>query len=462
MFLKSGVLAAALALSVAGAVSAQDGVTLDVGQMRQLAADTLNAQRWAEARALAEALLARDPGDVTALTILATSAFQLGDMAAAREAAARIYRSDADDRRRYEAARLAGLAASNEDRFGLGEIWLRRAMTVAPSEDDLRQTVRDAAGLKRLNPWSTSLRFSFAPSSNVNGGASSEFNEIDGVPIVGILSASAQALDGWLGQGEVALTYRLRESQTSRTALTGLANGRFVILSEDSQAKLDADLLDDTEAEDFSTARLQFTLAHDGTAERGLFGLDGTIGAYWSGPEMDHTYLRFGADRTVNIDAANALRGSFSAEQRFDPEDSIPEDRVYSVQAQYILNLAGGSQTSTTLGWSARRSDSFNDASESWTLQVGYAHGAKIGPARLSGSVGYQQLRYDDYAVGFILVPDGREDNKLFGNLEAVFPDYAYAGFAPLIRLNAATTDSNVSRFELDEFNIEFGVRSTF
>ncbi|SMY09465.1 tetratricopeptide repeat protein [Flavimaricola marinus] len=463
MILKSFLMSTALAISLAGAAAAQSTeIRLNVDQMRQLAADTMANQQWAEARALAEALLERDPNDLTALTILATTAFQMGDMTAAREAAAAIYRSGAEDRRRYEAARLAALAAANQERFGLGEIWLRRALTVAPSDDELRLTVRDAAGLRRLNPWSSNIRLSFAPSNNVNGGADSELNIIDGVPLVGILSASAQALDGWLGQGEVSLSYRLRQNETSRTTVSALANGRFVILSEDAQAKLDADTLDTAEAEDFSTGRLQFSLGHDQVAERGQFGLDGSIGAYWSGTELDYTYLRLGADRTVSIDAANALRGSFYVEQRFDPDDSIPEDRVYYVQGQYIRNLEGGSQASATLAWSARRSDNLNDDYESWTVQAGYSHGEKIGPARLSGYLGYQNLQYDDYFVGFIQVPDGREDNKVFGSLEAVFSDYAYAGFAPVVRLNAATTDSNISRFELDEFNIEIGVRSTF
>lgn len=454
--------AAALSLAAATASGAQTTLTLDVDQMRQLAADTIAAGEVAQARALAEALLMRDPDDLTALTILAQTAFQMGDMATAREAAARIYRTAADPRRRYEAARLAALAAANEDRFSLGELWLRRALTVAPTEADVAQTTQDAAGLRRLNPWSASVRLSFAPSTNVNGGAESEINVIDGVPIVGLLSASAQALSGWVGQGDLSLSYRLRESQTSRSQVSVRAQGRGVILSEEAQQALDDDLLDDTQAEDFATRRLEATLSHDQVAERGNFGLDAAVGAYWSGTAFDYSYLRLSYDRTVSIDSAQALRGSVFGEQRFEPETNDPEDRVWGLQGQYLAALANGGQASAALAWSARRSDNLNDAYESWTLQFGYAYGPQVGPARLSGSVGVQYTDYPDYFVGFIQVPDGRQDIRWFAGLEAVFPDYSYAGFAPLVRLNAARTDSNVSRFELDEFNIEFGLRSTF
>jgi hypothetical protein len=44
----------------------------------------------------------------------------------------------------------------------------------------------------------------------------------------------------------------------------------------------------------------------------------------------------------------------------------------------------------------------------------------------------------------------------------AVFPEYSFAGFSPLVRMSVGTTESNVSRFEVGEFGFELGLRSTF
>ena len=221
--------AALVAFLLPASVQAQASLVLDPGGMRALAAESLRASNWSDARRLSGALLQRDPEDLVALTILAQSSFQLGDMDTAYEAAASIYRSDALDSERYQAARLAALASANQDRFTLGEIWLRRALTVAPSAEDAAQTLTDAAGLRRVNPWSTSVSLSFAPSNNVNGGAESNINVIDGFPIVGILSESAQALSGWLGETDIRTTYRFRESNEYRTFLSARFAARGVV-----------------------------------------------------------------------------------------------------------------------------------------------------------------------------------------------------------------------------------------
>lgn len=457
--------AALAALVAAGSVSAQTTLILEPNAMRELAAESVRASRWQDARQLAEALLQRDPNDLIALTILAQASFQLGDMRTTYQAATRLYRSNAPDDQRYQAARLAALSSANQDQFTLGEIWLRRALTVAPSAEDAAQTRADAAGLRRVNPWSSSVSLSFAPSNNVNGGAASEINIIDGVPVVGILSESAQALGGWVGETDIKTVYRYRETELSRSFVSARVYARGVVLSPESQDRLDAENalgFDEVSASDFSTARLEFSIGHDQVAQRGAFGLDLYGGGYWSGAEYDYSYLRGSADRTFSITPRVAIKGTGSFEQRFDPDDNTREDTVLTGQAEYISRLASGAQLSGALAYSERDSELLNNNSETWTLQVGYAHGQLVGPAQLSGYVGVQLSDFPDYYVGFIEVPGGRQDQRAFAGIEAVFPNYNYAGFAPVLTMNLGTTESNVSRFNVDDFGIKVGVRSTF
>ena len=63
------------------------------------------------------------------------------------------------------------------------------------------------------------------PSSNVNGGADTPYNIIDGVPLVGTLSAGAQALSGWIGQTSLNVGYRLRRSEAGWRIIDIYFNG---------------------------------------------------------------------------------------------------------------------------------------------------------------------------------------------------------------------------------------------
>jgi len=450
---------AALALSLAATPAQSQSLQTDAAGLRELATLSLTEGNWAQARQLAEALLMRDPADPRALAVLAKAAFELRDFAVARSAAARLYRSDASQIQRYEAARLAALAAANEDRFTLSEIWLRRALIVAPSDDDVARTTQDARQIRRVNPWSTSVQLAFSPSTNINGGAESELNVIDGVPLVGVLSASAQALTGFVALADIKTTYRLAESRESRQTVSARIYARAPIpVGEDLQAIWD----EGVEIEDLSTARLEFSFNHDQVITDGLYGVDLYAGLYFSGAEFDHSYVRLAADRTFRFSPELSLNAAVVAEQRFAPETFERDDALLTLQGAVTRRIDGVGTASATGSWTRRFSDSINYSYDSYTLQLGFAPAERVGPAIVSGNIGITHTTYDDYAVGFILVPDGRQDTRYFGNLTATFPDYSYAGFQPQVKVNLGTTQSNISRFEIDELGVEFGLRSTF
>ena len=441
------------------AAPAQTTLTLPLAEARALATQALLAGDPGLAVDIAADLVAADPADRAALLVLAGALPMLDRARDGRLAGARAYALSATDAEKYEAARLTALAAANEGRFTLAQWWLRRALTVAPTEQDAAQTITDAQGLRRINPWSSSVELSFAPSDNVNGGAATRFNVIDGVPVVGLLSPDAQALSGWTGTLDLRSRYRLAAGADFQTTVSARAYGRGVLLSDQAQAFLTAGGSDAT-ANDFSTALLEFGLRHDRALSRGTYGLDLTLGQSWSGGDFDHTFLRLGADRRVPLSEASSLSFAGTLEQRWDQDDD-PNEWRFGWQAGWTLATDSG-QLGVTLSQTDVRSERVNDTGVTRTAQVSYAFARPWGPAQVQVAAGVQWQDFDDYRVGFIAVPGGRQDQRLFGSVDLFFADTSYAGFAPVVTLSAGQTDSNVSRFARSDLSVGFAFRSTF
>ena len=457
-------LAAAIILALTVSARAETTINLPIPEARALATQAALGGDPETARRIAAALLQADPDDRAALLVLAAVEPQLGRPTQGRLAGARAYAVSTTDAEKYEAARLTALAAANEGRFTLAQWWLRRALTVAPTPEDAAQTTADARGVRNLNPWSTNVELSFVPSGNVNGGADSRFNVIDGVPFVGVLSADAQALSGWSGTLSLSTRYRIASSEQSQTVLTARGYGRAVILS--SQAK---DFLttarSDATAADFSSASLDFGLRHDRALQNGFYGIGLNLGKVWSAGEFDYAYARLTADRRLPISDVSTLTFNASVEQRWD-ENELQDQWRYNLQGSLSRTLANGDQISGTLGFGSVSSDFVNDTGRNKTVQLGYSFGRPIGPtgfqAQVQLSAGVQFQDFDDYRVAFISVPGGRQDTRLFGSADLFFSDFSYAGFAPVVTLSVGRTDSNVSRFEHDDASIGFAFRSTF
>jgi hypothetical protein len=62
----------------------------------------------------------------------------------------------------------------------------------------------------------------------------------------------------------------------------------------------------------------------------------------------------------------------------------------------------------------------------------------------------------------FVPVPGGREDRRLSVTLAAELSDWSLAGFEPVVSLEAARTESNVTRFDSDSLGLGFSIRSSF
>ena len=88
--------------------------------------------RFAVARSLALGLLQRDPNEFAALMILTTAEIGLGNWDAAVNAGRRAFRATDLDMQRVNAARLVASAHFRAGQHTRAELWLGRALTLAP------------------------------------------------------------------------------------------------------------------------------------------------------------------------------------------------------------------------------------------------------------------------------------------------------------------------------------------
>ena len=156
----------------------------------------LKGERPALASQIAQGLLIADPHSAYAHYVLATAHADMGHGTDGRKSAARAYRY-ADNRvQKFQAAELAARLTFAEGHPTLTQLWLRRAVQNAPTPEIEEQLARDYARVRRENPFRFSITGGVKPSSNVNNGADTAQQVIDGLPFTGRLSGSAQALSG--------------------------------------------------------------------------------------------------------------------------------------------------------------------------------------------------------------------------------------------------------------------------
>lgn len=411
------------------------------------------------ARELALGLTQANPDDRIALIILAAVQPQMGAPRAGRAAGARAYRLSRSDGERYEAARLVALAAANEDRYTLSQIWLRRAVINAPDDSAIQQTQRDYRGIRALNPLSVNLGFSVTPSSNVNGGSETDVNIIDGLPgLVGVLSGDAQALSGLAATADLRLAYAVSRGTDQRTSLTARAYARSVWLSDEAST-----IAPTSRNSDFGSQVLEFGITHQRRAGDGSVSAALLTGASWFGSDLGATYNRatLGYNSALSETVAVTVSGEV---QRTNLRGLFPRTNLQNTLAAGLSHVtSGGNRISGQMTYDAQASDNLNERYEILTVQASYAWADPIGPMQLSVVGGIAAARYRDYsALPGIPVPGGRRDTRVFASVTSVFNDLDYAGFVPVVSLGVQDTQSNVSRFERNEYSVNIGIRSSF
>ena len=439
--------------------SAQTTVDLSLDQAREVATQALLAGDAEVAIGIAEAVLASIPDDRASLLVVAGAAPRLGDAAKGRRAGARAWAVSTTDIQKYEAARLTALAAASEGRFTLSTFWLRRALTVAPNEDERAQTIKDAGIVKQRNPWATQLSFSLVPSNNINGGAEDASSTAPGNP-TGTLSEDALALRGWRASFSFGAQYRLRESQRSRTTV-GLQYQLARVRITDSTA---------IPEEAFATDYLDVSMRHDIALENGTVTFRASRGRLeyrdldlaTQTTEYDkYDISRIALDRRAPLNERTLLSLSASREWLTYQSVGIGEVQRTILTGGLTYQLDGGNQISGTLSVVNSDGDSVNFTSQDQTISGSYSWAEPLGAISLSVGGGFKWSDFPDYRL-LTPVTGGRQDRTAFASANIGFPGVEYAGFTPGLRIDASKTDSNVSRFDRTTFSAGLTINSSF
>ena len=459
-------LAMALALIGSGAM-AQTTVDLTLDQARNVATQALFADDPQLAIQIAEAILSQVPDDRASLLIVAAAAPRLGDPERGRKAGARAFAVSTTDLQKYEAARLTALAAANEERYTLSTFWLRRALTVAPNAEERARTLNDARGVTRLNPWSSNLSFSLAPSNNVNGGAEDENLSISGNDTGGQISEDGLALAGWRATLGLSTQYRFQQNANSRSAVGLSYQGSRVRLTEDT----------DVTDEALSTDTLQIILRHERALENGTISISLSQAAYQYRDfdlrtrEIDlerYDTTRLELNRRISLSDRTLLSLSASRERLEYSVDTVGQVDRTSLGAGITYLLDSNDRVGINLSLGQASGDNVNYTSNDQTLSMTYSWAEPIGPVSLTAGAGVSLRKYSEFLVfdpniiGFAPLDGGRKDSTAFANLSIGFPQVSYAGFSPGLRLDASRTRSNVSRYDRTTLTTGLTISSSF
>ena len=464
--------ALALSLALAGSATAEAPRTIPMAeanaeQLGAAAVRALASGQNPEAAALAAELLRRDPKTPLGHYIFARLALAEGNTATARKAARRSFFAAQSPRQHYEAARIAGQAALAERRFGAAAFWARQTVQYAPDASARAVGVQDFRRLAALNPLAFSLKLGLRPSNNVNGGADDRLNVIDGFDTVGVLSDDAMALGGVVGTADVTASLRIAQDARSQTRLGLSGYSRLV----DFYGRPTATPLSwgngpppapvEIRNADYSTASLSTHLQHSRSFGPGFAGMAQIeAGRLWQGgqPAYDWQGLALSGSKSLTPKLQLSFGG---AQERRDWVERARIDR----RQQLDFGLRGAAaKGSWGLGLSASALDSPSSQARYWSVlaSASFQPKAQLGPVALSLAAGASTTVYPDYMVFFMHPEGGRQDDAVFAELGLTVPKLGIAAFAPEVKLQAVTVDSNVSRFSRTELSVAVGWRSTF
>lgn len=427
-------------------------------QAREAAVAAWQAGDLATARQIARSLVARDAADPLAQHLLALIALAENDLPGARQAARRAFGGAQSDLQRRSAALVAANVAAREERGLALRYWLRQA-TDATNDPAARMQGRAALNsLRALSPWSSALRFSVSPSSNVNGGADSAFNIVEGVDYIGTLDGDAQALSGVIGTMTGDLGYRIAQSATSETRLTaGLYLKRVALSAEAKEQAVSltgADLA--TTSLDLGVTHLMRPAGMKGTLELGL-----SFGASDEGGDGARS-LRLDATRRRPVGKAAEITLGAGWDMEQDLTGARRARQMPSLNFAISQRLSSGDRVGASVAAYGVHSEVGNQRRFGGQARVSYTLGQPVGPFSLSGSLGGSFTRYPNYMILFDHPEGGRRDATLFGEVTLGLDKMSWAGFAPTVTLRASQSDSNVSAFDTRQIGVMIGIKSLF
>ncbi|MEH6645098.1 surface lipoprotein assembly modifier [Sulfitobacter sp.] len=452
----------------------ETAVHLSVEQMRRAAELNLRNEQYGRALAFADALLERDPQDVTALLIRAHALRARAKYGEAQQAARDAWRLAKTYNQKFTASMLMAQALSSDGKRTRAQFWLRRAAQVAPTTAHANRAVQDFRYVQQRNPWQTNLSFTFQPSSNINNGSANDsstllyeiLHRILGDSEVA-LGASSKALSG-LETG-LALQSRYRFYQTERTAhdlRIGLSyrtyrlsnSAKDDLAAEDAARVARGEAPLDVSGADFAFGTVQVGYGYKQLRadRRGEFSLSADIGQSFYGGARYQRYLRAGIGQSYYLDAKNKLDFGLSTDIRRAQRGGDQEQ--LSLSGGISKRLAGGDGLYLGAAVSTMRSDTERLEYDEVRLRSGYLFGREVMGTSLQLGLSTSYRDYNVTPHG----PDGRREFQVAAEATATFKNIDYMGFNPTVSLSASTTNSNIGLYDVNRVGLSIGIASAF
>jgi len=464
---------------VAAPVSADEGtspqsIKLSPDQMQLAAELNLRNGHVDRALAFADALLLRDPNDITALLVRAHAFRIMKRYDEAQDAARDGWRQADTDNHKYAAAMLMAQALSADGKRTRAQLWLRRASDVAPSAAHAARVAQDFRYVQQRNPWQTNLSFTLQPSSNINNGSARETStllyEILG-PLTGggevVLGASSKALSGLETGVDVQTRYRFHQTERTAHDLRVALSYSTYQLSASAKRDLaedDADRIARGEepanitGNDFAYGTVQIGYGFKKLREdrRGEFHLTADIGQSFYGGVRYNSYLRTAIGQSYYLTQKSKLDVGLSSDLRH-AQRGADQDQL-TLTAGLSRQLASGDGLYLGTSASVVRSDVERLEYDEIRLRTGYLLGREVLGTALQFGI---STSFRDYYVS-PHDPSGRRDFQISAEATATFKQIDYMGFNPTVSLTASKTNSNIGLYDVNRFGIGIGIASAF
>lgn len=433
-------------------------VTLSPDELRIFAARATDTGNNDEALDLTAALLKRNPDDVAALVIRSRALRNLGRFDDARSVANQAWRKAEDPSEKFGAALVTAQALASDGKRTRAQLWLRRAVQSAPDDAAKATAIRDFQYVRRRNPWRVDLSFDLTPSANLNGGSRREFLTIDNSSFVAGLSGSAQALSGTKLSFQGSVSYLISERERHRTQIGFAFYRSFNSLSSSAR-----DQAPDLKGSDLDYGLAELRLSHRRIASKSVWPdrYDLSYNQIWYGGQALERQTKLSLSKGVPLSPTDSLRISGKWDWRKSDRNQ-PDRYGRSVSLQYSHAFKNRDRLSVTFAAEDVLTQDRSQRGDGQRLSVSYARAKPIGPVRLSGQIGYNQRDYPDFDLVLPGLPRGRQDKRVNASIAMSFDEINLYGFKPVLTLSAERTQSNISRYETEDFGLALGFRSAF
>lgn len=436
--------------ALADPVTQQDPVRLSLPEARSLAFSLLRARQPQHARRIALGLLEADPEDYAAKMILARAETELGRPTQGARAGRDAWQLAENEDQKFAAAYMVSKSLTAQERYGQAQFWLRRAGQAA---DDERQEMAAKTQFRRVqarNPWSTKLRLSVRPSSNVNGGPTTNTFTLGDFVFV---DPTAVPLSGVEYGSHVSVRRDFGGHRGGPRAYLGfsLDNTRYSLSDEAKAASPTA------RASDFEMTKAKLSgglVFASGTGSATRLDLD--LYRDWRGgdPLSDNYTVELGRDHRLNT---SRIGYSLEYEGRDRLDRASRSSDTVTLKGYWATALPYG-DLSLAASYGDVSSDSGEIAASVYSLSLRFVPEGEIFGAVPTIEVARIGRDYDRVVYG----AQARRDAATIVSGELFFKNFDYFGFAPTVGAVYSRNKSNVSIFDYEEYGMTFGIRSTF